>query len=222
MAEVCKKCHRTYHYPVCEFCAREEIWKSRSIDIHVQGQFTPRMLKEFEEYSSRKMDEYIDMLTDNMESSKGSGTYIWNNTTRTGKTILAMFLFVELLKRAYINGSPTRNFRFTSMMDILDKEQKFRFAKPSETWLVESPINIASYAPLLVLDDFGTEKGFLTPTNYEAMYKLINYRYEYLLPTIFTSNNSLEGLATMIDDARIPSRVGRMCSQIINFHFKNI
>ncbi len=154
------------------------------------------------------------MIADSMLSTVGSGVYIWHSQPRSGKTILAMFIYVEMMKRAYIHNT-SRNFIFTSMADLLDKESKHR------DWILASPIEIASQIPLLVLDDFGVEKGIFNPANYEKIYKLINTRYEYLRPTIFTSNVSVEGLSEMMDDARIPSRIGRMCSQIIKYHYNN-
>jgi len=138
-----------------------------------------------------------------------------------------MFIYVEIMKRAYIQNT-SRNFIFTSMADLLDKESKHNYrdwalATPIEIgdWALATPIEIASQIPLLVLDDFGVEKGIFNPVNYEKIYKLINTRYEYLRPTIFTSNVSIDGLSEMMDDARIPSRIGRMCSQIIKYHYNN-
>jgi DNA replication protein DnaC len=153
---------------------------------------------------------------DAMTATEGSGVYIWHNQPRSGKTVLAMFIYVEIMKRAYIQNT-SRNFIFTSMADLLDKESKHNH----RDWALATPIEIASQIPLLVLDDFGVEKGIFNPANYEKIYKLINTRYEYLRPTIFTSNVSIDGLSEMMDDARIPSRIGRMCSQIIKYHYNN-
>lgn len=62
-------------------------------------------------------------------------------------------------------------------------------------------------APLLVLDDLGTESA--TPWVREKLYQLINYRYNAQLPTIITT-------ATPIDeiDDRLKSRMldGRLCT----------
>jgi len=213
---MCKKCGRVHRFIVCEFCARENVWDNHPIEMHLRGHFTPRMLKELETYSSKSIKQKVSKIVDAMTATEGSGIYIWHNQPRSGKTVLAMFIYVEMMKRAYIQNT-SRNFIFTSMADLLDKESKYNY----RDWALATPIEIASQVPLLVLDDFGVEKGIFNPANYEKIYKLINTRYEYLRPTIFTSNVSIDGLSEMMDDARIPSRIGRMCSQIIKYHYNN-
>ncbi|MGC9357191.1 MAG: ATP-binding protein, partial [Anaerolineae bacterium] len=58
-------------------------------------------------------------------------------------------------------------------------------------------------APLLVLDDLGTEYG--TPWALEKLFQLFNYRYMTRLPTVITTNRDLEEL-----DARLRSRLADM------------
>ena len=62
-------------------------------------------------------------------------------------------------------------------------------------------------APLLVLDDLGTQS--MTPWVREKLYQLFNYRYNAELPTVITTSDSLDEM-----DARIRSRVldGKLCS----------
>lgn len=62
-------------------------------------------------------------------------------------------------------------------------------------------------APLLVLDDLGTQS--MTPWVREKLYQLFNYRYHAELPTVITTSDSLEEM-----DARIRSRLldGKLCS----------
>ena len=55
-------------------------------------------------------------------------------------------------------------------------------------------------APLLVLDDLGTQS--MTPWVREKLYQLFNYRYNAELPTVITTSDSLDEM-----DARIRSRV---------------
>ena len=55
--------------------------------------------------------------------------------------------------------------------------------------------------PLLVLDDLGTESA--TPWAQEKLYQLVNYRYNYQMPTVFTTNRRVESL-----DEQIRSRLG--------------
>lgn len=55
-------------------------------------------------------------------------------------------------------------------------------------------------APLLILDDLGTQ--YATPWAREKLYQLFNSRYNARLPTVITSNRSLEEI-----DARLRSRM---------------
>jgi len=62
-------------------------------------------------------------------------------------------------------------------------------------------------APLLVLDDLGTQS--MTPWVKEKLYQLFNYRYNGELPTVITTSDSLEEM-----DPRIRSRLldGKLCT----------
>ncbi len=62
-------------------------------------------------------------------------------------------------------------------------------------------------APLLILDDLGTQS--MTPWVREKLYQLFNYRYNAELPTVITTSDSLDEM-----DARIRSRLldGKLCS----------
>ena len=62
-------------------------------------------------------------------------------------------------------------------------------------------------APLLVLDDLGTQS--MTPWVKEKLYQLFNYRYNAELPTVITTSDSMDEM-----DPRIRSRLldGKLCT----------
>ncbi len=62
-------------------------------------------------------------------------------------------------------------------------------------------------APLLVLDDLGTQS--MTPWVREKLYQLFNYRYNAELPTVITTSDSMDEM-----DPRIRSRLldGKLCT----------
>jgi DNA replication protein DnaC len=68
-------------------------------------------------------------------------------------------------------------------------------------------------APLLILDDLGTQS--MTPWVKEKLYQIFNYRYNAELPTVVTTSDSLDEM-----DARIRSRLSdtRLCT----IHFINM
>lgn len=67
-------------------------------------------------------------------------------------------------------------------------------------------------APLLVIDDLGAAKA--TEWTEEITYRLINRRYEHMLPTIFTSNVPPGELKTALGD-RVASRLVEMCDRVV-------
>lgn len=67
-------------------------------------------------------------------------------------------------------------------------------------------------ARVLFLDDIGAAK----PTEWveETTYRLINHRYESLLPTLFTSNVQKAGLTAAVGE-RVMSRLLEMCERVV-------
>lgn len=64
---------------------------------------------------------------------------------------------------------------------------------------------------LLFLDDLGAAKA--TEWTEEITYRLINYRYEAMLPTILTSNLQPRQLTEILGD-RVTSRLTEMCQRV--------
>lgn len=73
----------------------------------------------------------------------------------------------------------------------------------------ESVLDTVKNAEFLVLDDLGAEKP--TEWSQERLFMIINHRYNNSLPTIFTSNYSLEALGEYRVGGRIESRMHEMC-----------
>jgi DNA replication protein DnaC len=65
--------------------------------------------------------------------------------------------------------------------------------------------------PLLLLDDLGAAKG--SEWTEEILYRLINDRYEAMLPGLFTSNLLPGQLRSVLGD-RVASRLAEMCQQV--------
>ncbi len=69
-----------------------------------------------------------------------------------------------------------------------------------------------SEIPWLCLDDLGVEST--TDWVFQTLYVIINNRYENLLPTVITSNLSLNQLSEKMEDGRLASRIAGMCEVI--------
>ncbi len=91
-------------------------------------------------------------------------------------------------------GVPTL---FLTVPDLLDS---LRFAYASEDTTFEERFEEIRTAPLLVLDDFGTQNA--TPWAQEKLFQIINYRYINRLPLVVTTNLDLDEI-----EARIRSRL---------------
>lgn len=107
-----------------------------------------------------------------------------------GKTHLA----AAIANFAVSMGVPTL---FITAPDLLDA-LRFAYDHPGETF--ESRFEQIRQAPLLVLDDFGTQNA--TPWATEKLFQVLNYRYINRLPLVVTTN-----LETRDFDERIGSRL---------------
>ena len=94
---------------------------------------------------------------------------------------------------------------FVMVPDLLD-HLRATFS-PSSSATFDRRFDEIRTAPLLVLDDLGTQS--MTPWVREKLYQLFNYRYNAELPTVITTSDSLDEM-----DARIRSRLldGKLCS----------
>jgi DNA replication protein DnaC len=108
-----------------------------------------------------------------------------------GKTHLAAAIANQAIERG-------RAVLFVVVPDLLD-HLRATFS-PSSLVSYDERFEEVRNAELLVLDDLGTQSS--TPWAQEKLYQLLNYRYSARLPTVITSNNSLEDI-----DLRIRSRM---------------
>ncbi len=134
------------------------------------------------------------------------GYFLWGNVG-TGKTYLAGCIANALMEQEV----PVRMTNFASILNDLTGTLNGRNA------YIE---RLCSF-PLLILDDFGMERG--TEYGLEQVYNVIDSRYRSRKPLIVTTNLTLSELQNPIDRAhqRIYDRVLAMCTPIccsgINF-----
>lgn len=94
---------------------------------------------------------------------------------------------------------------FVVVPDLLD-HLRATFS-PSSTTSYDDLFNRVRSAPILILDDLGTQSA--TPWAREKLYQIFNERYNAKLPTVITMSSNFEDL-----DARIRSRMldSRLCT----------
>ena len=102
---------------------------------------------------------------------------------------------------------------FVIVPDLLD-HLRSAFAPTSEV-RYDARFEQVRTVPLLILDDLGTEAA--TPWAREKLYQLLNHRYHERLPTVVTSNRSLDDL-----EPRLASRLADwQLSQVIQIEARD-
>ena len=121
---------------------------------------------------------------------QGRGLYIYSNTKGSGKTLLACCLVNEVLKKQDLS------VKFTTIADYVE------LARGSKNEAVKEQMNAIMNTGLLIIDDIGATKedNWIS----DVVYRLVNRRYEDMLPTIYTSNVMIDNLKC---DDRISSRI---------------
>lgn len=130
------------------------------------------------------------------------GLYLYGNS-QTGKTIFACNLLLQIYERHYLFGGGI-SCQFINLPELL-LQIKEGYNAGNSTAIIEK----YKTTDVLLLDDIGTTK--ITDWVYETLFLLINYRYDNCLPTIYTSNISLDALTDLMDDDRITSRIRKSC-----------
>lgn len=188
----CKKCGRMYRRPQCEFCAREARFNPDKY-IHY---FTPRIARDLHNLDIKVNEKELSYVR------QGGGLYIVG-ATGCGKTLYAAAMMLESIRLTFIEQTPPSQHYFTTVPNLLDE---IRQSYKDNT---EHEILSKYYSnQFLVIDDLGIQK--VTDWSLEKLYQIVNFRYENLSPTIFTSNLGGQRLAEMLGE-RIPSRIEQMC-----------
>lgn len=137
--------------------------------------------------SVNMMNKYL--LNYQKFKDKGMGLYIYSGTKGSGKTMLACCLLNEIANR-YIGSA-----KFVNVLDFIEMTKKSFDGADEE-------VNAIYQAGILVLDDIGVQMAREWVDT--VLYRLVNSRYVNKLPTIYTSNLSVESLK--IDD-RVVDRI---------------
>lgn len=116
----------------------------------------------------------------------------------------------------------TKSHIFTTVHQMLSDLQTALFNPPSERYLSNS--NEKEFykkyqtCKYLVIDDMGVEK--ITDWGYQALYNIINYRYEEYKTTVITTNLDPNSFVKHFHDDRLVSRLldfGKVVQTTINY-----
>jgi len=179
----------------CITLKREESEKQARVKNTEQYMTRWGFPKRFMGWEKEKLLPVLQKLIDNCIAEKGLFL-----TGTCGKTCFATVIGKGLIRTG-------GEVWFKNVTDLLF-EVKGTFDKDSKTFNNHKIIYKWAGKPYLILDDLGAEK--VSEAVRQSLYVLINKRYVAALPTIVTSNLTLDGIAGRLDD-RIASRLTEMC-----------
>lgn len=164
----------------------------------------PKVLKQF----TPRLQQLLTTIPPVYPLDQTKSYYIWG-PVGTGKTVLAASMLLEAKKQMWLSVQTGK----VLMIPLPELIQELTATFGNKDQSEQEVLALYSGAAYLIIDDFGAER----PTEYtlSALYLIINRRFEYLRPTVFTSNLSLAAVAEKFDDDRITSRIELMCDKII-------
>jgi DNA replication protein DnaC len=147
-------------------------------------------------------ERQLDGLLDDLDAGEG---YFIFGPPGSGKTYLAAALLIQIRKRVFLKHhklglDEIEQTEFVKVPDFY-KQLKAGFKDDSNFALLEKLRQV----DWLFLDDFGLVKS--SAWSYMEMYDLVDYRYNHLKPTIYTSNFTLQELEAQYEDGRLVSRI---------------
>lgn len=164
----------------------------------------PRMIKQ---HCTPRVQAILNSPELKIPKIEVTSQYLYGNS-HTGKTIQAYLILLEWSKQQYL-ADRTMEAMFVSASTLLNQLRSIINTNGDPTTVLAG----ITKTPFLILDDIGSSKT--TDWVLEQLYLLVNTRYEYMLPTVFTSNYSLSSLAwDHLGDERISSRIEAMCKII--------
>ena len=194
---------------------KKERWKTR--EQKYISEFTPRLQRDLRLFPTKEVQKeqegrYIDLLWE------GMSLYI-NGIVGCGKSLLAAKLLLKILEHSYFEIEHKINsYLFINTSEMLELIKK-GFDNKEQEDIIEK----CKTVDLLILDDIGVEK--VSDWTFQMFYLLINYRYEHLIPIIFTSNLTKEQLGKKLGDHRLVSRITAMSEDVkmrdIDWRIKN-
>ena len=143
---------------------------------------------------------------------KQRGSILFSGKTGCGKTHLAVAILREIIKRRFVYDC---DFYFITAPELL-LEIRATFKPHAKKYddfghcaadTEQDVLDKYSKCELLILDDLGAEK--VSDFTIQSLYLVIDRRNREMMPTIVTTNLSLEEIETQID-ARMASRLADM------------
>lgn len=175
----------------------ESLFKSAAIPKRFQNKTLENFDKPRQQRAYEIAKDYVFFWSTLKESGKG---IFMSGKVGTGKSHLAFAILHELIK-AQVGGMAA------TVPDLMDD------LKPKDDNQDNNRMTLLKTIPFLVLDDLGAQRNTAWVT--ERLFVIINARYSNMLPTVITSNTSLEELERTPGWERIVDRIIETCELVI-------
>jgi len=148
---------------------------------------------------TEKVEKYVDGFW-----KERNGLFLWGKFG-VGKTHLA----IALAKQILVSASPETRIPRVKFYSIVSAMNSIKESIRQDTY--SDAVDALKNPFLLVLDDLGKQK--MTEWAGETLFEIINFRYNWLKPTIYTSNLPLPDLFSDMGGGVI-SRIKGSCKVI--------
>jgi DNA replication protein DnaC len=200
----CGKTITSHLYPLCDKClgiveyksSIETILASKGVPVRYKGcRFDnydcgqPTTNKDFSEIS--RIVASLKKIDMNLKES----VFLGSKNNGVGKSHLAVAIMANLVEKGFSDL-----WFVSSPWIFLDIKTSFDKGEGAEKAIIDRYTNYK----FLVIDDIGVEK--VSEWSMQIWYMIIDKRHTSMLPTIYTSNMSIQNFAEI--DTRIASRLG--------------
>jgi DNA replication protein DnaC len=182
-------------------CKQRELEESDYQELQRLSNLQPFADKTFDSFDQSVAGVAEAYKTAQVFAERPEGWLLITGKYGCGKTHLAAAVANEAIRRHI-------KTLFTVVPDLLD-HLRASYA-PDSPVRFDERIEAVRTVYLLILDDLGTENA--TPWAAEKLYQIINYRYNYELPTVITTNRHLNAI-----EPRIRSRIldKQLCHHVL-------
>lgn len=164
----------------------------------------------------RRLDAYVATFKRHLTGGeRAKSLYLWSRSPGTGKTTTASALLNAWLAAEYLTAlkagdkPPQSNAYFLDLTELQTDYNMATMIKDEDKLRgVVRRLERAKQATFAVIDDIGTRSSTEAFTSY--VHSVINHRTANGLPTVYTSNLTIEEMADVFD-ARIYDRMRDQC-----------